>query len=173
MFIIEPINVENSTGELKLLYKKIERSLGVVPPHFELFATLDIEALKSFVSYNLSFEKHPNIDAKILPLLRLAIAQKECRRYCVRFNTQILLKEGIDNTILEDVAANFHKLPFDNKQKLLLQKVFYSLYNPDTFSSDDLQELYNSGFNDKDFFDLLSYATNFIAKSKMIDIYLS
>ena len=36
MFIIEPIKVEEASGELKLLYKKIQKTLGFVPPHFEL-----------------------------------------------------------------------------------------------------------------------------------------
>ena len=38
MFIIETIPPKEATGELKLLYRKIERVLGFVPPHFELFA---------------------------------------------------------------------------------------------------------------------------------------
>jgi hypothetical protein len=40
------------------------------------------------------------------------------------------------------------------------------------FNNDDLQELYNVNFSDKDFYELLSYATNFIAKSKMIEVYI-
>ena len=87
MFIVNPIKVKDATGELKLLYKKIEKTLGFVPPHFEVFATIDIESLKDFVDYNLYFIKHPKIDAKILPFLRLCIAQKECRKYCINFNT--------------------------------------------------------------------------------------
>jgi len=46
MFIVDVIKKEDARGELKLLYKMIERSLGFVPPHFELFATIDIEAMK-------------------------------------------------------------------------------------------------------------------------------
>jgi len=39
-------------------------------------------------------------------------------------------------------------------------------------TSNDLKELYNANFTDKDFYELLSYATNFMAKSKMIEIYM-
>ena len=52
MFIIDVIKKEDAKGELKLLYSMIERSFGFVPPHFELFATIDMEAMKEFAVYN-------------------------------------------------------------------------------------------------------------------------
>ena len=172
MFIVEPIKVKDATGELKLLYKKIEKTLGFVPPHFEVFATIDIESLKDFIEYNLYFSKHPKIDAKILPFLRLCIAQKECRKYCINFNTKLLMKNGVNKQILANICLNIDNLPFDVEQKLLLSKVIYAIYNMNKFGKNDLQELYDVNFKDKDFYELLSYATNFMAKSKMIEVYI-
>lgn len=172
MFIIEPIKVEEATGELKLLYKKIEKTLGFVPPHFELFATIDMQSLKEFVEYNLYFAKHPNIDEGVLPFLRLCIAQKECRKYCINFNTKMLISRRVDKEVLNDICSNIEELPFSIEQKVLLSKVIYAIYNADKFCNDDLQELYSANFTDKDFYELLSYATNFMAKSKMIEIYM-
>jgi len=172
MFIIEPIKAEEASGELKLLYKKIQKTLGFIPPHFELFATIDMQSLEEFVKYNLYFSKHPSIDAKILPFLRLCIAQKECRKYCIGFNTKILISNGAKQEVLNDICSNIKELPFNMEQKLLLSKVIYAIYNADKFGSDDLKELYNVNFTDKDFYELLNYATNFMAKSKMIEIYM-
>ncbi|WP_297432842.1 hypothetical protein [Sulfurimonas sp.] len=172
MFIIEPITMDKATGELKLLYKKIQKTVGFVPPHFELFATLDLKSLREFVEYNFYFTKHPNIDAKLLPFLRLYIAQKECRSYCINFNTKMLLGNGADKEFLSDICQNIEKLPFEPKQILLLSKVLYAIYNAQSFGKKDLEELYDAGFTDKDFYELLGYATNFMAKSKMIEIYL-
>jgi hypothetical protein len=157
MFILEPIKKEDATGELKLLYKMIEKSLGFVPPHFELFATIDIESMKEFLAYNQKMFIHPVIDKNLLPHLRLAIAQKECRTYCVAFNTKML-------------ESGEYKI--DAKQELLMDKVLKSFYETQQFTQKDLEELREIGFGDKDFFDLLSYASNFMAKSKMIEIYL-
>jgi len=157
MFIIDVIKKEDAQGELKLLYRMIERSLGFVPAHFELFATIDIEAMKEFATYNQKMAIHPAIDKNLLPHLRLAIAKKECRSYCVAFNTE-MLKKG-------ECAIN-------EKQTLLMQKVLNSLNETEFFGRDDLNELKKVGFSNKDFFDLLNYATNFMAKSKMIEIYL-
>jgi len=172
MFIIKSIPADETTGELKLLYKKIQKTLGFVPPHFELFATLDPKSLSEFVEYNLYFAKHPNIDAGLLPFLRLCIAQKECRSYCVNFNTKMLLGNGVKKELLNNICKNIKKLPFEAKQILLLSKVLYALYNAQSFGEKDLDELYSVGFSDKDFYELLGYATNFMAKSKMIEIYL-
>ncbi len=172
MFIVKPIKTDEATGELKLLYKKIKKVLGAVPPHFELFATIDIKSLSDFIEYNLYFSKHKNIDANILPFLRLCIAQRECRNYCINFNTEMLLSNGIDKTLLANVCQNIEKLPFASKQILLLSKVLYAIYDAKRFKNSDIQELYDVGFNDKDFYELLTYATNFMAKSKMIEVYM-
>ena len=157
MFILEPIKKEDAEGELKLLYKMIERNLGFVPPHFELFATIDIASMREFLEQNQKMLTHESIDKNLLPHLRLAIAQRECRTYCVAFNTK-MLSQG-------DFSV-------DERQTLLMNKVLKSLNETDKFDEKDLQELRESGFSDKDFFDLLSYASSFMAKSKMIEIYL-
>jgi len=172
MFIVEPIRVREATGDLKLIYKKIEKVLEFVPPHFELFATIDSKSLMEFIEYNLSFKNHPKIDETLLPFLRLCIAQKECRNYCISLNTKMLFAKGIDKKILNDIYANIENLPFEKKQKLLFSKVVFAVYNAQEFGSNDLVELYNAGFNDKDFYELLGYATNFMAKSKMIEVYM-
>ena len=51
-------------------------------------------------------------------------------------------------------------------------KVLKALYTAEEFNENDLKELYAVGFSDKDYFDLLSYAANFMSKSKIIEAYL-
>lgn len=172
MFIIKTVPSKEAVGELKLLYRKIEKVLGFVPPHFELFATIDAKSLNDFVKYNLYFNSHPRIDAAILPILRLSIAQKECRQYCVNFNTKLLLSNGIEEELLHNIGSNLEKLPFDKEQILLLSKVLYALEYPHEFGSDDLKALRSVKFSDRDFYELLEYGANFAAKSKMIEVYL-
>ncbi len=172
MFIIEPIKKEDAKGQLKLLYRMIERSLGFVAPHFELFATIDLNSHKEFVEYNQKIMIHEKIDAKLLPFLRLYIANKECRSYCTKFNSTLLQKMEVDEQLINNIVENIQNIPFDTKQKTLLLKVLKAIYDADKFDKDDLKELYALDFSDKDFFELLSYATNFMGKSKMIEIYL-
>jgi len=172
MFIIESIKKEDATGELKALYKMIEESSGFVPPHFELFATIDLKAMREFVEYSQYIMKHEKIDSNLLPYLRLYIANKECRSYCTNFNTQMLLKMGADAKLVGNITEEIDNIPFSDEQKSLLSKVFKALYTPEAFAKNDLEKLYAFGFTDKDFFDLLSYASNFISKSKIIEVYL-
>jgi hypothetical protein len=139
----------------------IESSLGFIPAHFELFATIDIEAMRKFAEYNFKMMAHPKIDKNILPFLRLQIAKRECRAYCTIFNTQMTQK-----------MMDGDKLPYNKTQELLLEKIIKALYETQKFGSDDLDELKQSGFENRDFFDLLSYSSDFMAKSKMIEIYL-
>jgi len=162
MFIVEPIKKEEATGELKILYKMIEKVIGFIPPHFELFASIDIEDMKDFLNYNVKMMNHQRIDKDILPFLRLDIAKRECRNYCINFNTQILKSRGI-----EDIDV----IPLDEKQITLMKKILKAIYRSNEFTQEDIYELEKIGFKHKDFFDLLNYATNFMAKSKMIEVY--
>ena len=150
----------------------IENSLGFVPPHFELFATLDLKAMVEFVQYNQYIMTHKRIDKNLLPYLRLYIANKECRNYCINFNAKMLQQMQIDEKIINNIEQEIENIPFESTQKTLLLKVLKAIYEANKFSKEDLNELSELGFSDKDFFDLLSYATNFMGKSKMIEVYL-
>jgi len=172
MFIIKTTKKEDATGELKLLYRMIEKILGFIPPHFELFATIDLKAMQEFVEYNKYMMIHKKIDSNLLPYLRLYIANKEDKSYCINFNTGMLLNMGAEKSILNNITDEINNIPFSNEQKLLLSKVLKAIYKPAEFNKDDLVELYELKFDDKDFFDLLSYASNFMSKSKIIEVYL-
>lgn len=172
MFLVQPIKPEDATGELKLFYKQIEKAMGYIPPHFEVFATIDFPSMQAFTQLNIYMMTHLKIKRELLPFLRLHIAKKECRGYCTNFNTQILMKMGIDKEIINDLENRLDDIPFEADQKTLLRKVLKALEEPQSFGETDLKELYELGFSDKDFFDLLNYACEFTAKSKMIEVYL-
>ena len=75
------------------------------------------------------------------------------------FNTKMIAVMKDENRIYEE------------RQEILLDKVLKAIYEAESFSEDDLAELELKGFANKDYFDLLSYATNFMAKSKLIEVY--
>ncbi|MDM5271798.1 hypothetical protein PGH07_06385 [Sulfurovum sp. zt1-1] len=171
MFIIDTIKKEDATGKLKLLYQMIEKNLGFIPPHFELMATIDIKAMKDFLDYNTYMMTHTKIDRNLMPFLRLYIAQKECRNYCIQFNTQLLQNMGVNEAIISDLENHLDNIHVEPTQKILLKKVIKALYHADKFEKKDLETLYDAGFNDKDFYDILEYATVFMGKSKLIEVY--
>ncbi|NPA59175.1 MAG: hypothetical protein GXO30_01710 [Epsilonproteobacteria bacterium] len=81
--------------------------------------------------------------------------------------------QGVSKIVVNNIVDEIDNLPVTKEQLMLLKKVLYAIYNAKLFGVDDLKELYEVGFNDKDFYDLLSYGVDFMAKSKMIEIYLS
>ena len=80
---------------------------------------------------------------------------------------------GTASDLISDLENRIEEIPLANEQKSLLIKVLKALYKPQEFGKEDLVELYEQAWSDKDFFDLLSYASEFTAKSKMIEVYLS
>lgn len=170
MFMVKTISKERATGEVKAIYEQMIATFGFLPPHARLFAVLDLEGLQEFLRFHLYLSQHPKIDANMLPFLRLYIAQKESRSYCTMFNTKLLLAKGIKHEHLAHLQENFNKLAFEPNQILLAKTVLKAIY--DTLLKEDLYKLYAHGFEEKEFYDLLNYTTLFMAKSKIIDIYL-
>lgn len=170
MFIIKTISKEEATGEVKKIYEQMESKLGFLPPHTNLFATLDIEGLKDFFALNMKLQNHKKIDANILPFIRLYISQYECRNYCKTFNTKLLLAQKVKRDVIKNIGNGFDDIPLNENQKLLATKVIQAIY--ENFDDNDLQELEQAGFSQDDFYLVLNYATIFMAKSKIIDIYL-
>ncbi len=171
MFIIEPQGHECAPKELRGVYKMIQKELGFVPPHLELFATIDKAALIEFIAYQQSMIHHPAIDAALLPFLRLYIAHKEQRTYCQVFNAKLLRSKNISETLIANI--NIEEIPVAKKQRILAQEVVTALYDTSVFTVENITKLEALGFSHNDFFDLLSYCCNFISKSKMIEIYLT
>ncbi len=172
MFIIESQGNNYASKELRGVFEKIDKAFGFIPPHFELFATIDKEAFLEFIAYQHSMMHHRAIDAVLLPFLRLYIAHKEQRTYCQAFNTKLLRSKNINEVLIADVVDNIEHLPVALNQRLLAQAVITALYNPGIFSADTITTLEALGFSHKDFFDLLHYCCDFMSKSKMIEIYL-
>jgi|GEM_PF-1008673 len=173
MFIIEPTRYESASKELRGVYKMIHKELGFIPPHLELFATIDKEALIEFIAYQRSMMNHPAIDAAMLPFLRLYIAHKEQRTYCQAFNTKLLRSQHIDEQCIVDTINTIEEIPVADNQRALAQEVIRALYDTSNFTAENITRLEVWGFCHKDFFDLLNYCCNFMSKSKMIEIYLA
>lgn len=172
MFIIPTIPKGSATGEVLDIYTQMEELLGFLPPHVELFATLDLKGIQEFLVLTQYMSTHPRIDRNILVFLRYAISEKECKGYCTSFNARILTSMGVEQSILDNISENIMHIPLKKIQILLLQKVLKALFSSKEFSKLDIKELEHEGFNKKDFFDLLNYASIFMSKSKIIEAYL-
>ena len=173
MFMINTVSQEEANGKMKLIYKNMQEAFGFLPPHTKLFATLDLQGLEEFFRLNIYLNTHKFIDSELLPFIRLYIAQSNCREYCKKFNTKLLLSKGIKKNLIKNIVEQFDDIPFNDAQKTLAKKVLKAIYQTDSFQKDDLEELYKYNFSDKDFYDLLNYATTFMVKSKIIDIYMN
>lgn len=158
MFIIDPITKEDAGTELKVVLLQIERKMGFIPPHFALFASIDLEGMEAFLLENMFFMTHERIDADLMPYLRLEIAKKECRNYCIAFNEKLL--------------DRMQHPQLDEKQTALQSAILKAIYDGKAFNADDIAVLEAIGFEHIDFFRLLRYCTNFIGLSRMIETYL-
>jgi len=149
----------------------IKAQFGIMPPHWELLATIHPTRFKMFMEEIAYLQNHPHIAADFFAFLRLFVATKEGFNYCKSFNTKLLLARGYERSALKDIKDDIAKIPFDAKHQFLASKVEKALYDPMEFSYEDIEELKSYGWSDADIYDGIDHGAFLFKFSKLLKAY--
>lgn len=172
MFIIDTEQDETGSRESRVLLKAIKRKMGDVLPHFALLGTIDPQLLSDLLQYVNKVDSHPTIQPDLFPFIRLHIAQRENYPYCIELNSKILKSRGYSAECLERVKRDMSDVPLDQKNALLGTKAIKAIYQPGAFSKNDLQELYQLHWTDKEIFDAIDHAGFLLKNGRIITAYM-
>lgn len=169
MFIYQP----EATKENEKIIAPIKEEFGVMPPHWELLATINPKRFEMFIQEIRYLTNHPHIHPDFFAFLRLFIANKEGFIYCKSFNTKLLLSRGYDKKALQAYKEACALLPLDERHQLLVQKVMKALYQPDDFSKEDIEALKALSWTDGDIYDAIDHGAFLFKFSRILKAYLS
>ena len=172
MFLIKAENAENPSRELTVMYSKLKKNFGEVPPHFKLLGMIDPDILRDTLSYLNKIMNHPTISADLFAFIRLYVANREGYEYCINFNTNLLKKRDYQEIDILRAKENFSLIPFDKNEKILASKAIKAIYNPHDFNKEDLNELYELGWSNKDIFDAIDHAGFLLKNGRIISCYM-
>jgi len=167
MFIVE----SNLDTEMKILLRGVRQSLGHVPPHFEMFASINPTRFKMFLTEITYLSKHENINPDFFALLRFYVASQNGFHYCIQFNQALLLAKGYTLAQLTALEVDKEKLPLDSKHQALFVEVINALDNPISFNTDTLEKLKHLGWSDADIYDAIDHGAFLFKFSKIIRAY--
>jgi len=167
MFLIEP----NPNKEMKILLRGIRKKVGKVPPHWELFATINPTRFKMFLEEINYLTSHPHIHHDFFALLRYTIAIDNGFKYCINFNRAFLLAKGYTLEQLHAVEGENKSLPLDERHQALFDAVLRAIYEPDTFTLEVINALKILDWNDADIFDAVDHGAFLFRFSKVLKAY--
>ena len=168
MFIITP----EPNREMQVLLRGIKTKLGHVPPHWELFASINPTRFKMFLDEINYLTAHPNIEKDFFAFLRYAIATDNDFDYCMRFNRQFLLASGYTLEELHAVEGTEKKVPLDAKHQALFDAALTAVYEPENFTAETIASLHHIGWSDADIFDAIDHAAFLFKFARILKAYI-
>lgn len=167
MFIME----SQPPQETQPLLKRVKRFMGSVPPHFELFATLNPKRFEMFLNEISYLSMHKTINPDFFAFIRFYIAAKENFAYCYNFNTLLLLKKEYTQEQLNNFEKERNTLPLDEKHLTLFHTALKALENPDSFTKEDINVAKSLGWSDADIYDAIDHGAFLYKFSKILKAY--
>jgi len=167
MFIVE----SNLDREMKVLLRGIKQSLGHVPPHFELFASVSPTRFKMFMQEIEYLSTHARINPDFFALLRYYVASQNGLSYCIKFNHALLLSKGYRAEQLSMLEVSAKNVPLDERHQALFVEAVNALDNPEGFTAETLKRLNTLDWNDADILDAVDHGAFLFRFSKIIKAY--
>lgn len=167
MFIIE----SNPNKEMQIILRGVRHKLGHVPPHWELFATINPTRFKVFLEEINYFTSHPNIKSDFFTFLRYTIASDNGFSYCVHLNREFLLAKGYTLEQLHTVEGSQKTLPLDERHQVLFNAVIKAVYIPEMFTKELVETLKTIGWSDADIFDAVDHGAFLFRFTKVLKAY--
>ena len=167
MFMIEP----NPNREMKILLRGIKQKLGHVPPHFELFATINPTRFKMFIEEITYLSTHAHINPDFFTLLRYTVASDNGFVYCIKLNQAFLLRKGYTLEQLHELEGTQKTLPLDERHQALFDAVMTALYAANDFTVEVIEALKILDWSDADILDAVDHGAFLFRFSKVIKAY--
>jgi len=167
MFMIEA----NPDREMKIILRGIKKTLGQVPPHFELFATINPTRFKMFLEEINYLATHEHINPDFFALLRYYVATQNNFVYCIQFNQALLLSKGYTLEQLNALVNFKEELPLDSKHQALFVEAVNALDDPAHFTVETLEKLKQLGWSDADIYDAVDHGAFLFKFSKILKAY--
>lgn len=172
MFIIESKPPENPSAKLTVMLEGLKKTFGQIPPHFEMLGSISPEILENTLASIMRLMQHPHIHPDLFPFIRLHVAGREGYDYCIRFNSNLLKMKGYPEDTIARTMSDIREVPFERKEKELAAKAIKAIYDPRDFGREDLKNMYELGWNDKDIFDAIDHAGFLLKNGRIISCYL-
>ncbi|MFH2059779.1 MAG: hypothetical protein ABIJ59_12875 [Pseudomonadota bacterium] len=170
MALIQTVQPENAQGVVKDGYDMFMKHIGIIPKPMEMMSVspaLFEQQLKR-IQY---FSTHPNLSFALLAHIRYLVAHSLNYTFCMDFNKVVLKKQGLEESDFQKIEADPSKSILEKNENAMLAFVIKSVKKPGSVTKEDIKQLRDLGWDDRDMVDALSQGVSMIDHSIMMQVF--
>jgi len=156
---------------MKIILRAIKQKMGKVPPHWELYASINPTRFKMFLEEINYLNTHPKINPDFFTMLRYSVAEDNDFEYCKKFNREILITKGYTQEQLKAITAD-KTLPLDKACQALFNATLKAIYTPKEFTAYVIDELKALNWSDGDIIDAIDHGAFLFKFYRVLNAYL-
>lgn len=170
MALIQTVQPENAEGVVKEGYDMFMKHIGIIPKPMEMMSASPalFELQLKRIQY---FSTHPSLSFALLAHIRYLVAHNLNHKFCMDFNKILLKKQGLEESDIQKIEADPSVSILEENENAMLAFVIKSVKNPGSVTKDDIKQLRDLGWDDRDMVDALSQGVSMIDHSIMMQVF--
>ncbi len=170
MTLLNTVSPDQAEGKVAEIYQQISEAFGFIPNAMNLYSVSPaaMERQWAYLGYNM---QHPKLSPLLLALIRLLVSVDKGCDYCVNLNTGILLQNGLSMDDIQALKQDTTQAPLEEADMAMLQFVLKATNEAHARSVQEVQQLRDYGFEDKDIFDAVQHGAHMVATEILFDTF--
>jgi alkylhydroperoxidase family enzyme len=170
MSLLRTIEPENANGVVADIYDNASNVFKKVPNVIK-FYSVNPHWQTKLMEYLGYYSQHPKYSVILTAYIRLLVSVQLKCEYCIKFNSAILIHEGVKHTDLLTAMDNPENVELPDNEKAILLYALKVVADPHNRTENEVNELRNLGWDDSEIFDLVYHATNHSGFVKLLDAF--
>ena len=170
MALINTVPQNQAAGTIKEGYEMVMKHLGVIPKPLEMLSVsptlFEIQLQRSRY-----FAGHPNLSFPLLVSIRYLVSRNLGFGFCVDFNKHILEKQGVEDSDFQKMEEDPSQAPLEEKECAMLAFVVKAVQAPSSVTEEDVNNLREFGWEERDMMDALAQGVGMMDLSIMMQVF--
>ena len=164
MALIQTVEPDKAEGKVKEIYDFMQENAGVIPAPLQLASASSwtLGMVWQSIQY---YSQHPNLGFGLLSSIRYLVAQHYDYAFCINFNKNFLMMQGMSEDDIEKIVEDPLQAPLDDKDRAMLTFVMKAIKTPDAVVKEDMDQLHDLGWTDSDIIEAVAHGTNMVGSS--------
>jgi alkylhydroperoxidase family enzyme len=117
------------------------------------------------------FSQHPTLGFALLSTIRFMVSKHLNFAFCTEFNKELLKKQGMSDEDIDEMIKDPLEAPLEDREQTMLGFVMKAIKSPDAVEQQDMDQLHDLGWTDRDIFDAVTHAANMVGLSILMKIF--
>ncbi len=165
---INPLNLQEVSGEAKAVYEEIQNAFGMVPNLFRTYAHFP-PLLKANWEKTKALMMGGSLSREIKECIAVVVSQANSCQYCVAVHSTMLEGLGFTDERIQAIQKNLDAAALSQKERKLLDFVKKSTLTPLMITDQEFQELRELGVTDSEIVEMQGVMELFTGYNKFLD----